>query len=181
MCAPYARRSERRPAPAGRIRGPGRKPGCLSLTSPLAADEDVDVPPASPPNAKDSGYDTRRHILRRGACRIDDDIGFRFQRWGCRFGLCSHHLPPACVAVASACLVAFGKLAIVRAQVHMQDPPHSCARLAELSGLFYGPDSINDQDSISRRPAGCLPDRADEPVGSLEFSGHPFPLKLAAV
>jgi len=48
---------------------------------------------------------------------VEDDIGFRLQRRGCRFGLCLHHLRPAGVVVAFACLVTFSELAVIRAML----------------------------------------------------------------
>jgi hypothetical protein len=77
--------------------------------------------------------------------------------------------------------MAGGELAVLTAQMNMQDPPCTGASLSEFRGLFQGPDRINYDDSSVRKAGGDLSHRLNDPVSSLECGAKPMLLKLATV
>ena len=77
--------------------------------------------------------------------------------------------------------MAFGKLTVIRAQVDVQNPPRTRACRAKVSDLLQSPGRVNHDDSPGSEVPGNPPDRANDPVGSLEFGPQPSPLEFAAV
>ena len=75
--------------------------------------------------------------------------------------------------------MASGKLAVLTAQVNVQDPPRASSGPPKFLSLLQSPNCINDDDPCAGRVGADLPYRVDDPAGSLKCGTEPMSLKLA--
>jgi hypothetical protein len=97
----------------------------FSFAAPLAADEYVGESAAPTPETSEPSGNSGHHVRRHRTRGVHDKVRFSLQQTGGGFGWRPHDLVPRFLPVMPSRLMAFGKLVVVAAQMHMQEPPSS--------------------------------------------------------